>query len=205
MGLEDFLKSGVGDFHDSRADCIIKPENGAMWLVEEKIFDGVCLHHSGTFKADTPKYIADYHVNTRGWAAIAYHVLVTKVGLVHLCKDPKYRGAHCGDTYGNKMYLAVCCEGNFTVEQPTAVQVRRLSEVLTAIEVWKGAGFKVMGHKSFVATACPGNLLGVWQEYERKEWERIQEEQRQQEAERKEQRRKARWFARLMAKLRRLE
>ena len=166
MICRDFLATVVPNFHNSLDDPDVSRRPYICkdsWRFIHKApdgrdFVGAVLHHSGTLKADNPGAIATWQYNKHGWP-ISYHWLITKTGIVYHCKDPVIRSPHCGDTQGNRRMVAICVEGNFTVEEPTAVQVEQILRLLDGLERWKGASFGITPHKAISDTACPGILM----------------------------------------------
>jgi hypothetical protein len=100
-----------------------------------------------------------FHMDSRGWADIAYTMGVCDHGYVFAGRGAGVRTAAQGTNDGNQRYYAVCWLGG-AGEVPT-------QEALDAFE-WAvlnlrktGAGKSVRPHKSFHSTSCPGPELAA--------------------------------------------
>ncbi len=104
------------------------------------------------------KSIQNYHMDTQGWADIAYNFLVCPHGYVFEGRGVGKRSAANGDTPSNSASYAICYlsgEGDaFTDEAKTAINEVALL-LVPAGPLWKR-------HRDWVATACPGNEISSW-------------------------------------------
>ena len=90
------------------------------------------VHHTGT-KAGIAGYdfmararsFANYHIS-KGWGHIAYHYMIDRNGKVYQCYSETEIGAQAGVWDINKKSLAICLDGDFVLERPTAVQIGAL-------------------------------------------------------------------------------
>ena len=101
--------------------------------------------------------IQRFHMDARGWADIAYNALVCPHGVVYEGRGPGRRSAANGTNDGNARYYAVCYlsgEGD-----PFTDAARQ--GYLDAF-AWLRAGGERRPHRSFKATACPGNEITAW-------------------------------------------
>lgn len=131
---------------------------------------GVTLHwegpHMGTFPhskcAFKVRVIERFHQINRGWADIAYNLVVCPHGVVFEGRGVGIRSAANGTSNigGNDRWYAVCYLGGqgdpFTAEAKDgfvrAVQMLRKG----------GAGGAVNGHRDHHATECPGSTIYRW-------------------------------------------
>jgi hypothetical protein len=127
--------------------------------IDSRGFDYICIHHSATEKTRTWMNIAGYHVNTNGWAGIAYHMGVRR-GKFALFDSVDTERAH---VYGmNHEALGICVTGNYDTGTVDDVDldvlkraVRVIDEVYAQEKVIKGHGeLRVGGF-----TECPGSDL----------------------------------------------
>jgi hypothetical protein len=109
----------------------------------------------------TVKGFQNYHMDSKGWADIAYNFIIMPSGRVYRGRGWKRQGAH---TEGrNDRSVAFCFAGNFEVEKPTdkalksarklrqkGIQERRLTPTV-----------RTAGHRAApgASTACPGQHL----------------------------------------------
>lgn len=78
----------------------------------------VIFHHTGwQFSSTTTtnvvaeiKEVQDYHMNTKGWADIAYHYVIDPAGRIWQGRSDYYEGAH---TSGQNMNVGVVVLGDF--------------------------------------------------------------------------------------------
>lgn len=102
------------------------------------------------------RQIQNFHMDTRGWADIAYNFLVCQHGEVYEGRGTGIRNAASGTNYANANYLAVCYIGGegdpFTT--PGKAGVRWV--INTA------AGRDIKPHSNFQQTQCPGDEIRAW-------------------------------------------
>jgi len=115
----------------------------------------IVVHHSGGPNDQTPENIRRFHVDTRGWADIGYHFLITHDGRVHRGRDWRNVGAHAQGH--NADSIGVCVIGDNT--RPgydwRPVQKDALRVLLDTLHaMWPDA--EIVGHKDLRDTLCPG-------------------------------------------------
>ena len=138
-------------------DSLIKSTTGAY---ESRTLDKIthiCVHHSAAPASITPERIAEYHVNTHGWAGIGYHYYVGPDGAIYHTQDLGLISYH---VYMNNSYsIGVCLAGDFTDVGPTPAQVEAAGKLIAWLmqELSIPLG-NIWGHKEFPdnMTACPG-------------------------------------------------
>lgn len=98
-----------------------------------------------------------YHMETRGWADIAYTMGVDNWGFVYAGRGAGVRTAANGTAYANQHYYAVCWIGG-AKQTPTPAA---LSAIAWAVQSLRdsGAGLAVGNHSDFRSTSCPGDDL----------------------------------------------
>jgi N-acetylmuramoyl-L-alanine amidase len=118
------------------------------------------------------KGIQDFHMapepKGRGWSDIGYSFLNTVDGflvegrfgsLEEAIKGNAVRGAHAGTDAGNRA-PGIASEGNFMTKEMDSSQWNSLVDICTALcQSCDIDPAKIMGHRDFVSTDCPGNWL----------------------------------------------
>lgn len=130
---------------------------------------GVAVHYEGGGKltgrphsqcAGRVRAIERFHVETNGWAGIAYTYLVCEHGYVYEGRGLGHRTAANGTTASNQNYYAVCALiGDKDPATDTLTTAMR-----DAIDYLRahGAGSSIKGHRQFLSTSCPGTALYAW-------------------------------------------
>jgi hypothetical protein len=125
----------------------------------------VMLHHSLTADSDSVSWgaIRKYHVETKGWDDIGYHVGVEKIGdyyEVILGRAFDEDGAHCKEGGVNKFALGVCFVGNFDLAPPPAEMMttaaRHLRSIMADLGITADAEHVVMHRQFATYKSCPG-------------------------------------------------
>lgn len=98
-----------------------------------------------------------YHMDTHGWADIAYTMGVDNWGFVYAGRGAGIRTAANGTSHANQNYYAVCWIGG-AQQTPTPAA---LSAIAWAVETLResGAGLEVRNHSDFRSTSCCGDDL----------------------------------------------
>ena len=126
---------------------------------------GVAFHYGGP--ASTAKEHADcvkqwrgwqaFHMDSRGWADIAYTMGVCQHGYAFAGRGAGVRTAANGTNFGNENFYAVCWLGG---EGQTPTQAAYDAFEWAVLNLRKtGAGRAVRPHQFFKGTACPGGHL----------------------------------------------
>lgn len=152
----------------SRAEWGAKYEQGSGPIAGPVY--GVTLHwegpHMGTFShsecAGKVRGIERFHKLTRGWAGIAYNLLVCPHGYVFEGRGAGVRSAANGTSGigGNDHWYAVCYlsgEGDPLTDAGKAGLIDAVQHLRLA-----GAGEKVNGHRDHHPTQCPGDAIYSW-------------------------------------------
>lgn len=141
-----------------RGGTNITPGDGGVAVHYEG--GGKLTGHAHTTCAARVRGIEDFHVNTRGWAGIAYSYLVCEHGIVFEGRGLGHRTAANGTTAGNQDYYAVCALIGDLDETSDVL----LTAVRDAIDYMRahGAGRDIEPHRHFLSTSCPGSRLNKW-------------------------------------------
>lgn len=111
----------------------------------------IILHHAAATNCDA-QTIDKWH-KARGWAGIGYHYFVRKDGRIFKGRPDTAIGAQCLNHNTNT--LGICAEGNFETETMPNVQKKALGELVEYLKKKYNIS-KVVRHKDYNSTACPG-------------------------------------------------
>ena len=126
---------------------------------------GVAVHYSEGNLGSSPDSLCDdkvrgiqnYHMNTKGWADIAYSFLVCPHGNIFEGRGTGRGSAANGTTAANLDYYAVCALGG-PKDTPSVLMLAGIGDAISLCRK-AGAGSRVVGHRDLFATACPGTAL----------------------------------------------
>lgn len=104
--------------------------------------------------------IQDFHMDSRGWADIAYTAMVCPHGYVFEGRSVGVRTAANGTDAGNAEWYAVCALVGQGDPTPPAL-LSGLNDAIAWLRAC-GAGPAVNGHRDHKMTACPGDHLYAW-------------------------------------------
>jgi hypothetical protein len=142
----------------------------------------ITLHHTAEpMPGDTlPATITEVqniqmlHMRDRDWADIGYHFLIDRAGRVIEGRSLEVQGAHAGNSDANRGNLGIALLGNFAaqpergpqytrVQEPTAVQLQALGELVGALQQrFSISNQELWAHDHFRETECPGGRLRSW-------------------------------------------
>lgn len=128
------------------------------------VIEGVMVHHTAVALSDNREAPArlrshqEFH-QSRGFADIAYHVVIDSRGHVYEGRDPSTPGETFTE-YDPEGWYLVTCEGNFDVHPLPEAQRTSLEHVLA----WASTRFgvdpsSVRAHSGVSPTACPGDAV----------------------------------------------
>lgn len=122
------------------------------------------IHHTAADIDSTPEQIADYHVNSRGYPGIAYHLLVNREGRVYYCGDLRTIRYHAGEH--NPTTVGIVLTGDFTKYYPLPSQLAGARKAIAFVQQQLGRTVPVVGHRDLLgmATECPGNSWDGYKE-----------------------------------------
>ena len=112
---------------------------------------------------DIVRQIQNYHVNSNGWADIAYNFLVCWHGWVFEGRGWGVRSAANGTDYGNGHWFAVCFLGSDVDNRDDVTDAgrRAIWEVIQECKRRYNVEQTVC-HSDLKPTSCPGNELRNW-------------------------------------------
>lgn len=148
-----------------RADWGAKAPEGARNALNAKP-DGTTLHWEGPQMGSRPhsqcaslvRSIQAFHMGPqRGWADIAYNLLVCEHGAVFIGRGKGVGSAANGTTDANRRRYAICALVGQGDRQPAAL-IQGIKDAHALCVSW-GAKNSMNGHRDWIATACPGDVL----------------------------------------------
>lgn len=151
---------GLLTLHDfSRLDWGASAESPASY---SNLQYGIIVHWNGPgmgayTKEAVPGIIMGtygYHVNTQGWADIAYNFSIDRFGRIWEGRGKDKRNAASGDNYANSSYTAV--ELLIGKSDPFTVDIQNGLIEFYNRYVAQGGLPKILGHRDVIATECPG-------------------------------------------------
>ena len=147
----------------SRTDWHARPPKRAFTRLRPSRIVGIVVHHSGV--ANPPDGVAAvrayerYHIDTRGWNAIAYNWLVDERGVIYEGRGP---GIVSGATkHYNFKTESICYTGYGGTKLPEVALIS-ITEVIEDIQARYGGRLWLKGHQDLAATTCPGSELYAW-------------------------------------------
>jgi hypothetical protein len=134
--------------------------------------EGTAVHYTGADADEQADHancaarvrgIQSYHMDTKGWADIAYSDVVCKHGYVFMGRDLGIRTAANGTDHGNTAYHAVCFLGDDSANRDDVTDPGRqaIKWAVDRCNTWAGV-HGVQPHSYFKATDCPGDQLRAW-------------------------------------------
>jgi len=117
----------------------------------------IVVHHTAAPVSTTWAAVARYHVETRGWPGIAYHLGITPDGGLSYLGSLDTLRYHAGDA--NADSVGICFAGNFETATPTAAALATFDRLRAVLEAYLGRELVVVGHRDVGQTACPGAHL----------------------------------------------
>jgi hypothetical protein len=114
--------------------------------------NGVVFHHTATTSASL-RSVADFHINGRGWPAIAYHIAIGHDGQVYLLNDFTTASYHSAGH--NRKNIGIVLIGNYEEREMTPEMKDAVLRVLEWVESEVNIQH-ILLHKDTKATACPG-------------------------------------------------
>lgn len=176
---EQKVKNYPNDF--TKEKIVSSDGNGALvWPYQySPEIQKIIIHHTADNKSiqngKSPESIMramyTYHANGKGWGDVGYHFVISPDGAIF---EGKAGGDFIvgGHTYcANTQTIGIALMGNFEETIPPIAQTESLKNLLTSlsqkyqIDLGEYSAFhgkydsNLLGHKDFVATACPGQNL----------------------------------------------
>lgn len=134
------------------------PKSLTKFYKERNIEDSltIVIHHTASSKTQSLETIAKFHVETRGWPEIAYHVAVNEDGDVYLLNDIEEKTYH--NSADNTNTIGIVAVGNYENYEPSEDLINSIEAVTDALCLTlKIKGIK--GHRDYKNTLCPGKYL----------------------------------------------
>lgn len=105
--------------------------------------------------------VQNFHMDSRGWADIAYNWLICPHGYTYEGRGLKYQSGANGTNAGNQTAQAICFmagEGN----EFTDAEKRAFLDTVRYIDTHTTAPSGAIGHRDWKATTCPGDERYRW-------------------------------------------
>lgn len=116
--------------------------------------DYIILHHAAG--DGTAEDVHRFHRDANGWAGIAYHFYIDKLGGITKGRELEWNGGHT-ENY-NRVSVGVCFEGNFERDEMNGAQKAAGKALVKYLRgIYPDA--KLVKHGELNATACPGKLF----------------------------------------------
>lgn len=147
----------------SRTEWHARPPKRSFSRLRSSRVVGIVVHHSGV--VNPPDGVAAvrayerYHMDTRGWNAIAYNWLVDERGVIYEGRGP---GIVSGATKHYNFKTESICYTGYGGKKPPEVALISITEVIEDIQGRYGGSLWLKGHQDLAATSCPGSELYAW-------------------------------------------
>lgn len=147
----------------SRSGWEARPPKKPFTKLKRWRIKGIVLHHSGVKNGPTGvgavKQYERFHMDSRGWNAIAYNWLVDEKGVVYEGRGP---GIQSGATKGwNSRTESICYTGWGAAKVGNGALVS-IKALVNDIQGRYDHGLWVKGHRDLGNSSCPGNWLYDW-------------------------------------------
>lgn len=160
--LSEMLAAEFGPVYDDlRAKLATNPNgpNGGFGALPPERVDTIVLHHTAGGRDTTWEATALYHVQTRGFAGIGYHIGI-RLGRVAYLGSVSTARAHVLDH--NHHTIGVSVAGNYHVIQPQPEDLTLLPRLVKVLDAYFGRAVPWRGHRDVSPpgyTVCPGQYL----------------------------------------------
>lgn len=132
---------------------------GSFSTLTPAAVEAVVVHHTAADESVTWEAVASYHVQSRGFAGIGYHVGVRNGEIAYLGDLDRAR-AHVANQ--NHRYLGLVLAGNYETATPSEADMKALKVAYAAMQEWLGRSVPARGHRDVSPpgyTVCPGRNL----------------------------------------------
>ncbi len=126
----------------------------------------IMFHHSGSEDDRVVDWqeIRDWHVNHNGWVDTGYHFgceFINDDYEVLIGRPLTMVGAHCPGM--NDCAIGICLVGDFMKTSPNDRQIEVVVHriVKPLMEFYEIPRTRIVGHKEFRATDCPGRYFDI--------------------------------------------
>ena len=103
---------------------------------------------------------ARYHVTSRGWPGIGYHLAIDVLGDIYLVGGLDTIRANVANK--NELVVGVCIQGGGDGWVPSAMQRQAWYRLIPFVRQAVGNTLEIRGHRELQATQCPGNRYMEW-------------------------------------------
>ena len=147
----------------SRSGWEARPPKKPFTKLKRWRVKGIVLHHSGVKNGPSGvtavKQYERFHMDSRGWNAIAYNWLVDEKGVVYEGRGP---GIQSGATKGwNSRTEAICYTGWGAAKVPNEALVS-IKALINDLKARYDHGLWVKGNRDLGNSTCPGHWLYYW-------------------------------------------
>lgn len=167
MAKIDLVIPSLGNKFSDLRDVLPGDAYNFSWERDLSQVNFLVIHHTSTPDTQTPKEIAQSHINNNGWAGIGYHFLIDKQGLVYYVGDISTARANVANL--NEQVVGIGLIGNFSTQAPSDEQLESTHKLcefflnypaLPNLTSWDC----VKGHKELPnqTTNCPGESWDLW-------------------------------------------
>lgn len=126
----------------------------------------LAIHHTAVDPSVGVDAIARYHVHTKNWESIVYHLVINALGEIFWCNDLTKITWHAGDA--NDFSVGICLLGDFRAHKdvtPTSAQINRCKELIVQLRAMLPQQLEVKGHMELMDTECPGDtFMSNWKQ-----------------------------------------
>ncbi len=153
------------------------PSSAVQLLSNDGLY--VVIHHTATSNSTATtqaaafslaRSVQNYHMDSNGWIDTGQHFTVSRGGYAMEGRHRSLerlnlgsgmiRGAHVGAGNVNSEGIGIENEGTYTSVQPPAALYSKLVDLCAYIcDQYNIPATKIYGHRDFMATACPGDVL----------------------------------------------
>lgn len=138
-------------------------------VVENTDLSRITIHHTADQgdmvslgNDDTASYLRRlqaYFQDSKGYADLPYHFLISDDGKTYIGRPLRYQGAHAGGS-ANRSNIGIALIGNFESKQPSQAQLRTLRSLVASLSDQHHIGHaQIFPHCDLKDTRCPGAQL----------------------------------------------
>jgi len=117
----------------------------------------IVLHHSASTSANVHD-VANFHINSRNWPGIAYHLFRDTDGTLYQVNDLETKSYHAGEY--NRTSIGICIAGDFELINSN---IKEIEKDITTMINWTQSKInkqlKVVYHRDVRQTLCPGTYF----------------------------------------------
>ena len=115
----------------------------------------ITIHHTAANKDQSLESIAKFHVEKRGYPAIAYHIAINEEGDIHFLNEIEKRTYH--DSGQNTNSIGIVLVGNYEENEPSEEMIESVELITDALcKTVKIIGIRA--HRDTSPTLCCGKF-----------------------------------------------